>query len=89
MRKRAKKNEPLIVTQDAIRDFRRLTTADRLRWLDEMRTFLGQTHPEKPKHERPVSREDTQDLRAIKNRAKTPVRSLKAALKDLKRGRFL
>ena len=33
------------VTLEAIEDFRRLTTTQRLRWLDEMRDFLSKTLP--------------------------------------------
>ena len=50
MRKKNKQSSALIVTQEAIRDFERLNTSDRLKWLDEMRTFLSQTLPEKTKH---------------------------------------
>ncbi|MBI3313190.1 MAG: hypothetical protein HYZ83_03025 [Candidatus Omnitrophica bacterium] len=41
--------ESLIVTEDAIRDFAKLNTSERLQWLDEMRRFLSQTMPAKTK----------------------------------------
>ena len=39
----------LIVTPQAIQDFRRLTTKERLQWLDETRAFLSQTLPARTK----------------------------------------
>ena len=38
--KKERKNR-LVVTQEAIADFSLLSYAQRLRWLDEMRSFLG------------------------------------------------
>ncbi len=38
--KKERKNR-LVVTREAIADFSLLSCAQRLRWLDEMRSFLG------------------------------------------------
>lgn len=38
--KKERKNR-LVVTREAIADFSSLSYAQRLRWLDEMRSFLG------------------------------------------------
>ena len=43
MRRKQTKKVGLIVSQEAIEDFARLTSTDRLRWLDEMRAFLVKT----------------------------------------------
>jgi len=44
-----RKKSRLRVTPEAIRDFSRLTTEQRLRWLDEMRAFLSYILPAKTK----------------------------------------
>jgi len=45
MRTKKTKKLPLIVSLEAIDDFRRLNSAYRLKWLDEMRTFLSKILP--------------------------------------------
>lgn len=41
--KNRKKSIPLIVSQEAIKDFGALNAAQRLEWLDEMRSFLSRS----------------------------------------------
>ena len=43
MRRERKRRRNLWVSEEAIEDFQRLTSAQRLRWLDEMRVFLSKT----------------------------------------------
>ena len=40
-----KNKHDLMVTQEAIEDFLKLSISERLRWLDEMRAFLSRTLP--------------------------------------------
>jgi len=40
MRRQSLKRHGLIVTQEAIQDFKLLKSSDRLAWLDQMREFI-------------------------------------------------
>lgn len=47
--KKKSKKYSLIVSPQAIKDFSRLTTEQRLRWLDETRAFLSEVLPTQTK----------------------------------------
>ena len=49
MKKKKTNSVKLVVTQEAIDDFRKLSVSQRLNWLDEMRTFLSKTLPPETK----------------------------------------
>ncbi|MBI2166777.1 MAG: hypothetical protein HYU34_00880 [Candidatus Omnitrophica bacterium] len=49
MNRRKRKSVGLIVTQEAIQEFSRLSTRRRLQWLDEMRSFLSRALPPRTK----------------------------------------
>jgi hypothetical protein len=42
MKRRRVKENSFVVTREAIEDFRRLSAAQRLQWLDEARWFISQ-----------------------------------------------
>lgn len=50
-----KKRHLINVSHEAIEDFRGLTTAQRLAWLDEMREFLSKTLPKKARRKLSVT----------------------------------
>ncbi len=56
MKKKNGRKDSLVVTREAIADFSLLSYAERLRWLDEMRSFVDMVRSSSAEYRRKIIR---------------------------------